>query len=693
MRVKKETPFEPAAAFFSRFLYGGKGLLVAFLILLPLKIYRAGNENSLWIDEVYTLLLSFRPWKEMIHLTALDNHPPLYYGLLRNWILWGKELGCTNDLLWARLFNVVLWAFFCMGTWFSGRRLLGKTGGVFLTWSVAGGAQVAQVTKDLRGYAISLFSVFAALTLLVYLLKNPMTGRGIKVILKAVILWGLYALFGIIALYSHLLTSFAFMLFGITWFFLLYREKEDRFFFFWGGVLSQVLILILFIPWMTRLTGQVSYVQGSNLLWMTPPTIWNLLRVFLFWFPFGQTPDPPIEASFYAYLAGALTFLFPWGAFILAGGFFPDHNESRTFFRTLAILAGTISVAFVFILFGIRWLTGLQVFHGPRYPAIVTPVWTLGLVAASIYAAERFKRRSIFVFLLLLPWFFCNIIGQAWSFSHERNEGLDKWKKSAAAFMPAKGEPLYVLPPELIPYYKNSLEEYHVKGIEDILQTAPSQQDILVLNLNPWKLLQTTRDTVILGTIQTGSLSESLEKKEKHKDIEDFQSYRLKNFDRNKARSLFRDGIEPAKRDIPESAVAVALPENQWLDEGWSIDEVDSSGNLFRWAMGKETIVRFSGTIMPGMYALHFAGFRTPHPTEMVEMSFKFKRQLEVYNISHGPGSFHIEIPVRMTLKHRNPILKVKHPTWRPIDADENSKDKRPLTFLFLYAWLETKPV
>lgn len=670
-------------------LFSWKGFIVLMVILLPLKVLRAGRENSLWIDEVYTLLLSFRPWGEMVHLTALDNHPPLYYGLLKVWIGLGGSLGWLTELLWARLLNVILWLFFCLGTWLAGRRILGKPGGALLACAVACGAQVAQVSKDLRGYALAMFAVFMCFLLLLLIWKKPRTSSGTKEILMDGLLWGLYALFGLTALYSHLLTSFALLLLGLCWVSLIYRKKEGASLFFWGGAAAQGLILVLFIPWLIRITGQVSYVQSSKLLWMTPPTLWNLLRIFLFWFPYGQTPDPPIEAAFYTYVAGGLAFILPWGAFLWARGFSRRDDSPDTLIKFVAIFGGLVSVLFPVLLFLIRRITGIQVFHGPRYPCLVAPIWTAGLVAAALYAAGRLKRPLIFVFFLLIPWFFCNILGQIWSQSREKTGALHRWKMFAADFMPAKGEPLYILPPELIPYYKNSLNDYNVKRIEEIVNAPQQNQEILVLNISPWEVLQTPRDTIILSLIREGQLSRELEEKKAPKSVKDFRSFRLKGFDHDKVKNLFQDGIRPAKRDIPDSAVGVALPERQWLDEGWSVDEVDPKGYLFRWAMGGKTKVRFSGSIMPGMYTLHFVGFRPPHPRENEEFKFVFERERESYTVLHGAGNFHIEISVRIFLKHKNPVLKVRHPVWRPVDVEEGNKDTRPLTFLFLYAWLE----
>lgn len=45
-----------------------------------------GRGQSLWFDEQYSLILASRPVRELMALTAVDAHPPLYYLLLKAWM-------------------------------------------------------------------------------------------------------------------------------------------------------------------------------------------------------------------------------------------------------------------------------------------------------------------------------------------------------------------------------------------------------------------------------------------------------------------------------------------------------------------------------------------------------------------------------------------------------------------------------
>jgi len=46
-----------------------------------------GLHQSVWFDEAYSILLAKQSVAQLIHLTSLDTHPPLYYLLLKGWAL------------------------------------------------------------------------------------------------------------------------------------------------------------------------------------------------------------------------------------------------------------------------------------------------------------------------------------------------------------------------------------------------------------------------------------------------------------------------------------------------------------------------------------------------------------------------------------------------------------------------------
>ena len=69
-----------------RFLGGRFPLLLILLGGTALRLFRLGAD-SLWYDETVSTFLAGSPLPELIRHTAGDIHPPLYYALLRGWLL------------------------------------------------------------------------------------------------------------------------------------------------------------------------------------------------------------------------------------------------------------------------------------------------------------------------------------------------------------------------------------------------------------------------------------------------------------------------------------------------------------------------------------------------------------------------------------------------------------------------------
>ena len=60
-------------------------LLVAAMVAVFALVMFVGLGQSIWFDEGYSLQLAKRPVGELLALTAVDAHPPLYYLLLKAW--------------------------------------------------------------------------------------------------------------------------------------------------------------------------------------------------------------------------------------------------------------------------------------------------------------------------------------------------------------------------------------------------------------------------------------------------------------------------------------------------------------------------------------------------------------------------------------------------------------------------------
>src|SRR5215212_6160987 len=62
-------------------------IIAVVLVGSRLRLYNLGGE-SIWWDEAYAIRVMSQPAPlEIIHLSSLDNNPPLYYLLLHYWML------------------------------------------------------------------------------------------------------------------------------------------------------------------------------------------------------------------------------------------------------------------------------------------------------------------------------------------------------------------------------------------------------------------------------------------------------------------------------------------------------------------------------------------------------------------------------------------------------------------------------
>ena len=99
-------------------------LLVALLTLLSLLLRTARLDfQPLWWDEGYSVWFAHQPLGDMLRLTALDIHPPLYYALLGGWSqLFGLGPVALRWLSVAAGIAAVP-LIYLVGYWLSGRRV------------------------------------------------------------------------------------------------------------------------------------------------------------------------------------------------------------------------------------------------------------------------------------------------------------------------------------------------------------------------------------------------------------------------------------------------------------------------------------------------------------------------------------------------------------------------------------------
>jgi hypothetical protein len=452
------------------------------------------------------------------------------------------------------------------------------------------------------------------------------------------------------------------------------------------GAGAHVLALLLFLPWLLHLKGQVASLQTSAPKWMTAATGFNLGSVFWYWYPFGRVGEPGKPPLPLFPILGVLSILVPLILAIAGNVKARDADRDRRSFELVAFSGLGVSLLFVILLWAIQRLGVASVFHAPRYPALTAAFWACGLAGLSGLAGERCRLKRLCIWGAIAPWLACAVLGQSWVPRIETRGGL-RTELSRLATAPP-GKPLYVMPSELIPFYRRSLAGYRVQRIEDLPCGLVGVDEGWVLNLNPWRIYDRTRDLIVQRLLAGGTLAGAVQHVAFPAASPDYELYHLRSVRQDRAAALCSQGIQPAGRLIPRQAVSVALPEEQRYADGWSFPEVNAERVVYRWAAAPAVTVRFDHPLPPGDYVIHYHGYRSAQPQSVVGMTLSFDGASHA--VQQPAGEISLQWTVHMEKETRHPRLRVEHPTWAP--ASSGSADRRTLASAFVVAWIERRP-
>lgn len=249
-----------------------KNLILLFLVLLVITAYEISilANMALWHDEAFSGLLPQYNLKEMIYRIGLDVHPPLYYLLLKGWVM---ILG--NTLFTLRLFSVffgvstVIVLYLFLKEVFKNQKLA-----LFSSILLALNSFFIQFVIEARMFTLGIFLVVLSSFFLLMALKN-----------KKWSWWLLYSLSASAGLYTHYYIFFSIIaqaLFIVFWLF-----KEEKFNLsnwlknknFQLGLTSYILVVISYLPWLKTFLSQMGQVQESY--WIPPLNIWSVPATFL----------------------------------------------------------------------------------------------------------------------------------------------------------------------------------------------------------------------------------------------------------------------------------------------------------------------------------------------------------------------------------------------------------------------------
>lgn len=240
--------------------------------------------NNLWYDEAYSASMVSLPWKRLIYITAVDDHSPFYYFLLKLFYhLWG---GGTHFFA-LKLMSLLFMMGFCLLGKYYVRALFNQRISIyFMTFSILMPIFSVQA-GNVRMYAVALF--FLTLTGLSALdiYRTDIADKGLRR------KWIVFCIASICTVYCHtfaLIQTFLFYLLFLGALIAGKQKDKIKSFFKVGMIVS-----IVFSPWLLvtcrQMLLRMRYDTGSV---NDRATIYAFMDYCKEWFSALETPIGPV---------------------------------------------------------------------------------------------------------------------------------------------------------------------------------------------------------------------------------------------------------------------------------------------------------------------------------------------------------------------------------------------------------------
>ncbi|MEP7204949.1 MAG: glycosyltransferase family 39 protein [Candidatus Saccharibacteria bacterium] len=259
LRVKKLSWFE---RHFIGVIIGAA--LVAMVISLAI-----GLAQSVWFDEAYSILVAKQPLGNLLYLTSVDTHPPLYYLLLKGW---------ASIFGWSELALRSLSVLAMGGAVVFGGLLVRRTFGTKLALTtlpfVVLSPMLLRYGFELRPYALASLIGIAATYLLIMALESKTTRT-------KWLLFGVYSLLVALGMYTLYYTALLWLA-HLVWLVWLNRRGDRRPLIRAPWMGAFMVSVVLFLPWLPTFIGQIS--NGALAPISQPMTLDNLIGIVSFSF-------------------------------------------------------------------------------------------------------------------------------------------------------------------------------------------------------------------------------------------------------------------------------------------------------------------------------------------------------------------------------------------------------------------------
>lgn len=254
--------------------------IVLYILAIGHIIYSfyLATSPTIWFDEIYSMLFAFRPAKELIAFTARDVHPPLYYLILRGFLLVANNLWPSLESEFvAKAASIVPYILIMIYAITYIRKKWGLfTSGLFI-FSLCFMPEIMQKTVEIRMYSWALLFVTGLGIHFIEIIDNRNEKKSIKII-------NAFAIFAysVAAIYTHYFAAMAVFWMYVGAILIIGSEyikcrsknldlahkalKKVA-----TVIIVGVIAVICYIPWISVVASQVGTVKGEY--WISPLSI------------------------------------------------------------------------------------------------------------------------------------------------------------------------------------------------------------------------------------------------------------------------------------------------------------------------------------------------------------------------------------------------------------------------------------
>lgn len=239
-------------------------LFVAFITLTYLLIETLTNQST-WLDETFTLKLIEKSYLDVVKITAMDVHPPLYYLMLK-FFLFIFRLPYTTVVL-SKIFSLIPLYLLVMVSATYVRKRFGEISSALFTLSIISMNTILYYGIEIRMYSWAMFFVTTAYLFLYDIIqKNDYKS------------WIGFVFFSLCAAYTQYYALIAISLAYIFLFINCFITKKWK-----NWLIGSTITVIAYLPWLFILINQFEVVSGDY--WIPPlnqATILSYFTYFLF---------------------------------------------------------------------------------------------------------------------------------------------------------------------------------------------------------------------------------------------------------------------------------------------------------------------------------------------------------------------------------------------------------------------------